>query len=330
LRVGNLVFTIPEKGPLLALNLKNGQVVWEYDPPQRIWDRAYSSNGELILVGTEGGRLIALDVSSGEVRWNEDLGINAQVPPVVTDEVLYAATTFVGPGLEGDPNGRAILFSLDPTSGELLWEFVSQSYILQTPFCYDGTVYTGGSHSDLSVDVDEGGPMRIYALDVENGALKWTYEAEDGFVKAIYASQNSAAYIAYQDFVNGLAAETGVLLWRRDTGNWVPSISGVGEVLYYGSANTVVQALAMDTGETLWEYNIPGASFNYMLGAPQRVLDDLYFLTQRGDIVALNAIDGTELWVMSTGITARVGLAVSGPWMFMGDQDGVVYAYKSQ
>jgi outer membrane protein assembly factor BamB len=328
--VGDLVFTIPEKGPLLALNLENGHVVWEYDPPQRIWERAYTSNGELIFVGIEGGRLVALDVRSGEIRWEVELGINIQVPPVVTDSALYAATTFVGPGLDGDPNGRAILFSLNPEDGELLWEFVSESYILQTPFRYGEAVYAGGSHSDPTVDVDEGGPMRVYALDAENGALKWAYTAEDGFIKAIYASQNSVAYIAYQDFVNGLAAETGELIWRRDTGNWVPSLSGAGEVLYYGSANTVVHALAMDTGETQWEYNIPGASFNYLLGAPQRVLDDLYFLTQRGDIVALNAIDGTELWVMPTGITARVGLAASGPWLFIGDQDGVIYAYQSQ
>ena len=276
LRVRDLVFTVPEKGSLLALDLEDGQVVWEYDPDQRIWDRAYTSDGELLFIGVEGGRLVALDVKSGEVRWDVELGIDVQVPPVVSNGVLYAATTFVGPGLEGDPNGRATLFALKPEDGELLWDYVSESYILQTPFRHGETIYTGGSHSDPTVDVDEGGPMRVYALEAENGALKWAYQAEDGFVKAIYASQNSAAYIAYQDFVNGLAAETGELQWRRDTGNWVPSLSGAGEMLYYGSANTVVQALAMDTGDTLWKYNIPGASFNYMLGAPQRVLDDLY------------------------------------------------------
>lgn len=189
-------------------------------------------------------------------------------------------------------------------------------------------LYTGGSYYDPSIDVDEGGPMKIYALDAQDGSVYWAYQAEDGFVKAIYAAQEKVVYVAYQDFINGLDSQSVELRWRKDTGNWVPSLVGSGDTVIFGSANTVVYAKDMNNGETLWDYNIPEGSFNYMLGAPVQVMDVLYFLSQRGDIHALNTLDGTSLWSHSTGIIARVGLSVSGSWLLIGDQDGLVYAYK--
>ena len=328
LRVGDYVIVVPEKGAVLAIILDDGELAWEFDPPRRVWDRAFTSNGQIIFVGIEGGGLVALDAKTGDVRWEKDLGIEVQAPPMVSGGVIYVPTTFVGPGLEGDPSGRAKLYALDTRDGDILWEYESDGYILQTPFKYGGVIYSGGSYYDPTIDVDEGGPMKIYALDTLDGSPRWVYQAEDGFVKAIYASQEAVTYIGYQDFINGLDAQSGELRWRIDTGNWVPSLSGSGDMVNFGSANTVVYALDMDSGETMWEFNIPEGSFNYMLGAPVRVLDDLYFLSQRGDIHALNALDGSSLWSLSTGITARVGLSVSGPWLLIGDQDGRVYAYK--
>ena len=46
--------------------------------------------------------------------------------------------------------------------------------------------------------------------------------------------------------------------------------------------------------------------------------------------MALNAEESTMLWTLSTGITSRVGLAVSGGWAFIGDQDGRLHAYTNQ
>jgi outer membrane protein assembly factor BamB len=172
--------------------------------------------------------------------------------------------------------------------------------------------------------------MRLYALSARDGSPRWTFESEDGFVKALYATDKVVSFIAYQDFASGVDAQTGELLWRKDTGNWVPSLSGTDNTVYFGSANTVVHALDMNTGEAIWTYNIGGDTFNYLLGAPVRVQNELYFLTQQGDIIALNASDGTEQWQMASGIAgARDGLTVSGGWIFIGDGEGQLYAYTS-
>jgi len=327
LPVGDVVIAAPAQGPLIALDIATGALRWQFDPPARIWDRAYTSDGRFLFVGIEGGRLVALDAQTGEVQWEKTLGINVQHPPVVAEGILYVPTTFVGTGLLGDPSGKAVLFALNPEDGRELWAFESDNYILQSPFRFGDTVYLSGSY-EAPEEVEEGGQMRLYALSAADGRVRWTYESDDGFPKQLYANETAVAYIAYQDFANGIDARSGELLWRKDTGNWVPTLSGAADIIYFGSANTVVHALNVTDGTVAWKFDIPEGTFNYLLGAPVRASDTLYFLTQQGDIMALNALNGVLRWHIGTDITSHTGLSVSDGWLFIGDDKGVVYAFK--
>ena len=329
LRVNDVLIAIGAGRPLVALNVGTGTLRWQYDPPDGVWERAYASDGRLVFVGVGGGRLVALDAQTGQTRWAHDLGINVQLPPLIEGDVVYVPTTFVGPALENDPQRRAQLFALAISHGQALWSFETGNYILQTPFRYGDDLYVAGVYHDPANDIEEGGHTRLYALSAVDGAVRWSYESEDGFPKSLYATEASVAFVGYQDFINGVDAATGKLRWRRDASNWVPALSGVGHVIYYGAATTVVYAVNANDGQLVWQYNIPEGTFNYVLGAPIRVQDDLYFLTQHGDIVALNALDGTLRWKLATGIRSRVQMTVSGGWLFIGDEDGMVYAYTS-
>ncbi len=326
LRADEVVLTAPSGGPIMALAVETGALRWQYSPPERMWDRAVAADDRRVFVGLAGGRLIALEANTGKVLWQKDLGIDVQYPPLVDGGVLYVPTTFVGPGLAGDASGRARAFALAADDGRELWSFETGNYILQTPFRFGNTLYVGGSFQALE-DVEEGGHMRLYALAADDGMARWTYESTDGFVKRLYATDTVVAYVAYQDFVTGLDAATGELRWRVEAGNWVPSLSGAGDTVYFGSDNTVLEAHDMNDGRLLWAHNISEGVFNYVMDAPVRVQDDLYFITQRGDIVALNAVDGTLRWQVSTGIKSRGGLTVADGWLFVGGADGSVSAF---
>ena len=325
--LGDMVIAVPENGPLLSIALKTGAPVWQYDPPEGIWDRAYASDGRNIYVGVKGGRLAALDVEDGGVLWIQDLGINTQVPSLAVNGRLYVPTTFVGPELTPIVNGKARLFILEASTGQQIWSFVSGNYILQTPALLNDRLYLAGNFYDPQ-PVDEGGHTRIYAMDSQDGSLHWTYESEDGFPKQLYATDNTLVFIAYQDFANGVDVASGDLRWRKDTGNWVPSFLGAGQAIYFGSANTIVHSLDADSGDTIWDYNIPTGTFNYVLGAPVIKENELIFLTQQGDIMALNAMDGSQVWEFSTQIHSRTGLNVAGNWLTVGDSAGDLYAYQ--
>lgn len=328
LYVNGLLFVAPSEEPLLALDAQTGTIRWTYDPPQRIWDRAYATDGELLFVGIEGGGVVALEVESGRQVWLKELEIDVQVPPLVSGDVLYVPTTFVGTGLSNDPSGKAKLYALEISTGHILWSFESDNYILQSPFLVGDALYAAGVFYDVE-PVDEGGHTRLYKLSAEDGTVHWHYESEDGFPKQLYATESTVAFIAYQDFANGIDAVTGELRWRRDTGNWVPNLTGAEGVIYFGSANTVVHALEMANGDIVWQHNIPEGTFNYLLGAPVPVGDELLFLTQHGDIMGLDMADGSLRWQFPTNITSRTGLSVAGNQLFIGDENGVVYAYVS-
>ena len=328
LRIGNVLIVAPIRQPLLGLNVKTGKTIWTFDPGVRIWDRAYGSDGNFLFIGLEDGGYAALDPLNGKVVWETELGVNSQMPPFIADGVVYVPTTFTGPGMIGDPHGKAVLFALAADDGRIIWSFESGNYILQTPFKQGDTIYLAGSFSAPDV-IDEGGHMRIYALNENDGSVKWVFESEDGFTKQIYATNDVVSYVAYQDFLVGVDAHTGALLWRKDTGNWTPTFLGAVETVYYGSANTRVHAIQANSGDSRWNYNIPEGTFNYLLGAPVLVADELVFLTQLGEIISLDAATGQQRWQIATGIVgSRTGLSVSGGWLFIGDGEGMVYGFS--
>ncbi|OIN94939.1 MAG: hypothetical protein AUJ21_04125 [Anaerolineae bacterium CG1_02_58_13] len=326
--VGETVILVPSGAPLLALDLETGAAKWTFAPPEGVWERAYVSDGKRVFVGVKGGSLAALDVSTGKLLWQTDLGINMQVPPLVSDGVLYAPTAFVGPELKTDIHGRAKLFALNVETGDELWSFESENYILQTPTRNGDTIYIGGNFYDPA-PIDEGGHTRLYALDLADGSPRWKYESEDGFPKRLYATEQTLVFVGYQDFMNGVDAATGELRWRYDTGNWTPSFLGAGEAVYFSSANTLVFALDANSGEMLWQFNIPEGTFNYLLDAPVLLDGRLYFLTQQGDFFALDAASGELLWQAATEISAaRMGPAIGNDWAVVGDIEGKVYGYR--
>ena len=178
-----------------------------------------------------------------------------------------------------------------------------------------------------SVDIDEGGPVSIIALNAINGSKKWQYLSEDGFIKSLYATDTNLAFVGYQDFISSLDIDTGKLLWRKDSGNWVSAISGFDNTIYYGSANTNVHAWDVSNGNSIWKYNIENGSFNYVLDAPIRINDNIFFLSQRGELFVLSANNGKPKIHKQTDITAHVGLSTNGRWVVIGDSTGTVHAY---
>ena len=324
----NIVLAAPSGLALLALNLENGQVIWKFNPQAGIWDRAFAADQKSVYAGTRNAELSAIDLESGKLRWNAKLGFQLQVRPLLHEGIVYAATTQVGPGLPMRPERKARLFAFNAEDGTLLWSHETLYYAIQTPSISGNTIYIGGSYYDPELDIDEGGPMAIQARTVKDGLLKWTYFGEEGFIKTIYAAGNEVAFVGYQDFVNALDTQSGKRLWRKDTGNWVPALSGNKSMLYYGSANTIVHAQRMVDGERIWEYNIPWGSFNYILGEPFVTGDQLVFLTQRGHVLALKLKTGELLWSAATDIRSRTGLTLSRNTIVMGDDKGGIRAYQ--
>lgn len=324
--VAGKALVIPETKPLLAFDIQTGKEAWRYGPAEGVWDRSLSTDGERVFVCLKGGAIVALDAQTGAQLWKTDLGINCQRAAKVDGGMLYVPTTLVGLELTPTVFTGAKLFAINAKDGSVTWAFTSDNYFLQTPYVQGDAVYLGGNFEG-DKDVEEGGFIRIYALDRNTAQVKWTYESEDGTPKALYATDTRVAYIGYQDFVVGLDTQNGQMLWRRDTGNWVPSLAGQGEIVYYGSATTKVYAWQMKDGTDHWMYDIPAGGFDYLMGAP--VFEDgrMYFMSQKGTLYALDQNTGAQAWSHFIGEETRIGISVSAKTLYVGASDGTLSAY---
>ncbi len=327
---GDHVIATTAKGMIHAFDKISGELVWRTEKSVRYWDRSLLVHRDMLIVGSSGGILQALSIAGGKLIWQVELGIDVQVRPLAIDGTLYVATTHVGTGLKNDPNGKAAFYAIDANTGEIRWHRRTENYALQRPSYFNGVLYLAGSYYDPGIEVDEGGPMRVSAVTEDGGEILWEHKAIDGFVKAIYADDKSVVYVGYQDFLMALDSKNGRPRWRLDTGNWTPSLLGSDGVIYFGSATTQVFAVSSANGDKYWQFDIGGGSFNYLLGEPVLENGVLYFLTQKGDIYALDAQSGKAIWVESSNIDARAGIAVDGNSLATGYIDGSLLFYNFQ
>ncbi|WPE18513.1 outer membrane protein assembly factor BamB family protein [Candidatus Thioglobus autotrophicus] len=323
----NQVIALPKGGQIVSVALDSGKKLWSKNYEKGIWERSLSVGKESVYYGTKDKQLCALDAKTGHNIWCVFLPKNMQRAVIERHNKIYVVTAELGPGLDGDKTKGGSIYAINSNSGDIIWHKKTNNYAMQSPIIKGDTLYVAGSYDDPSVDIDEGGPVSIIALDADHGNKKWQFFSEDGFIKTLYATDNFLAFVGYQDFISGLDVHTGRLLWRRDSGNWVPAISGYQDTLYYGSANTKVHAWNISNGETLWEYNIKKGSFNYTLDAPIKVGNYLFFLSQRGGLFILNAQTGKPIIHRNTGLVAHIGLATNGKWVVIGDSMGIIHAY---
>lgn len=190
---------------VLAVNAKDGKVLWSVRVPSEVLARPLLHQGA-VIVRTVDGQVLSLDASNGKARWTYQ-----QVLPALTlrgnsEPLLARDTIFVG--LD---NGRAI--ALSAKTGEVLWDIV-----LAAP--------EGRSEIQRLVDVDGQAELygrvlyatsyqgRLAAIDVERGQFLWTrpFSSYSGISiddKAIY-STDDRGHIWAIDRLNGAT------LWKQD------------------------------------------------------------------------------------------------------------------
>jgi outer membrane protein assembly factor BamB len=204
--------------------------------------------------------------------------------------------------------------------GTLLWSAEANAAV-DSLVVAGGVVYAGT------------GQRAVYAFDALTGALRWRHLMSNG--QTGYLAMAHGALIA-ADGYNGVAASgynggvyaldpgTGKLLWSADA-PFVIGLDVAGDVVYAGTAikdiyTYGVTALSTGTGELLWTFDFP-ENADYAAGVT--VADGVvYATTSLGEIFALDAASGNQLW---RGGGPAITF-VSAPQV----SDGILYASSDQ
>ncbi len=311
---------------VIALNPATGAESWRMPSAAGVWRRSLAASGDQIVVGVPGYAL-ALNAVTGEELWRQPVTGELLWPAFITEETILLGTAFVGPDAPPVADGLAWVYALDAATGAVLWAHETAAYTLITPVAANGLVGVAGSMLGDSA-VKEGGHLRLHLYDLASGALRWSVDREDGFVKTLAMDEQSLYFLAYTDVLYGLSLADGSVAWQYPTENWSPGFgfSREEEAVYFGSDNAFVHKVDGASGTAVWRQPLEGV-FNAPRSPVVLAGDSLYFQGNDNRLYALDRANGAVLWQTEPQTRSLFAPTLGLGHLFLVGSDGVLYAY---
>lgn len=314
----------------------------------------------VVYIGSWDGKMYALRESDGSVLWN----FNAGTLQVDACQSAYGidSTAALSDGKLFFGTGLSQLISLNAANGQLNWRSQLADpnlafHIWGSPLVFDGKIYIGlASHCVNPCIVG-----RLVCVDASDGRVLWSFAtATDGstggavWSSAVVDPARRMIYVGTGNFCTGtdlhssaiiaLNADTGALIWRYkrlpqgDTNNLD---FGSSPVLYEVDGTPMLALPSKDghcyglnraTGALMWDTVVTdGNSRGGSIASPAAAFGKIFFggtvNVATGMFVALDQRDGHVVWRATQSLPILGAAAVAGGVVFVGCDDGSIYAY---
>jgi outer membrane protein assembly factor BamB len=203
---GDTAYVGAFRGIIYALDTRTGASRWMRDTSGELVG-GIAVDGDTIYAGTKENRLFAARASDGELIWSIRTSGEVWSTPVIDGDALYATSL-----------GGAV-YKLDKKTGDEIWKFDDvTSGIGGAVTVEDGSVYIGAFDS------------RLYALDAEDGSVRWTLKADNWFWARAVVEDGVVYASALDGKVYAVRADDGSPAWATpfDTGAPIRSTPALG------------------------------------------------------------------------------------------------------
>jgi outer membrane protein assembly factor BamB len=290
-----------ETGYTYAVNAGDGSLRWRTQSDCWVVSIPFGDYAiPLVSNGVVYSGLTALRARDGQVLWKEthiNLTQDGElILLAVADGVVYACT-------------EAAVYALNAADGSIRWRYPPHTYMT-----VGGPLVVSVSNQTLIVgtqgSVDQPETSAVYAINTENGALRW-YHLMGDYIGATFL--NNVAYVSSGDrYLYAFNAINGKMLWRSQLGYTAWYAPFMAKGILYSNADG---AYAVDSanGRILWHKSL-GADQSVSFD-PSVVIDGTDFLSSTdghgvSTLYVLNAGNGAEYW-HSAGINQISPLAVA-------------------
>lgn len=247
--------------------------------------------------------------------------------PVIADGVVYIASL------------GATLHAIDAATGKEKWSFKSRLPIASTPAVAGGTVYFVSSAGSLAaLDAASGSPKWVCAVEHERrfeakglhgypSAAQTIPDAWDVFTSSPAVADGRVYFGSGDGGIYAVDAATGVILWKRTTGDVVHASPAVADgVVYAGSWDGVFYALDAASGAVRWTFAAgqdPVAHNQVGFQGSAAVVDGTVYVGCRdAHVYALDARTGARKWDYPTNKSWVIGTpAVRDGLVWVGTSD---------
>ena len=251
-----------------------------YDAIVRVWRDAKRAPTPLVAV---------------EAAWTLTLPIAPSAPGAMDDQRIYI------------PLRQAMLVALDRETGLVDWTRATDT--ASPPVVAAGTVFVAGNG-------------RIQALDAVDGTEQWSAPLERALSAPLVWDSGWLIAIAEPGEVLAFRAADGGLVWRRSLGaaSTHPAVPGGDAALFLSLADGRVVALALTTGEPLWERQLTGT-----ISEPAVGKDRVFVGSSDNFFYALDDDSGALEWKWRNGGDV-IGAAVDGDVVYFASLDNILRA----
>jgi Ca-activated chloride channel family protein len=306
---GRVLFNT-ESCTLFALDAKTGKRLWHRflgDPTLAqiavADDLVYSAHPS-----PDGQQLTAYRVSTGDAVWSHAVATELLAGPVISGDTVYAST--VG----------GVTFAFDRATGAQRW--AKHLGATTAPWVANGELYAtraSDDHHEQQLVVSAATGEVLHAqhataaandapVDISVWKNVWAFEGSRPVV------DRGIRYDAVGRELRATDAETGDVLWER-TSDEAGHTRDFGSVAFSGSAVVVatrsgkVYGLDVDTGYTLWSYDVGHG----VAAEPIIAKGWVYVTTLDGYVIGLHVGDDTlDGWHMFGGNPQHDGAVVAG------------------
>jgi outer membrane protein assembly factor BamB len=313
-RDGNFVVA-SSGGTLLGLEAETGRQLWTANAGSTL-SAGVGSDGRFHAVVTTDNKLVTFEGS--KELWREQLKSRVSTAPLVAGERVFVM------GVD-----RAV-HAYDAKDGKRLWTLQRPGEAL--------TLQHIGVLTTYKDTLIAGQGPRLAGIDPMRGTLRWeipvgsprgTNEVErlaDLIGPALRLGTRLCAR-SFQAAVGCVDAETGRLLWARNTGG-VNAIGGDEELIFGADATDRIVAWKTDNGETAWSSE---RMLFRGLSAPASVGPTVAFGDFEGYVHFLDRKDGQPLLRLPTDGSPVVGRPMlSGTTLLAVTRNGGLFAFRPQ
>jgi len=265
---------------LFALDLHTGATVWMKNIQNAgsfQWSQATYDHGRLFVLDYTGD-LFAFDPKTGNTIWQTTLtgsNLYESAPTAQGGQIFIFGAGDAGP-----------LYAINEANGSVVWTAPVPSGNMGTPAVGGGGVYLTE-------------PCQSYKFDPKSGALLWTYSnGGDG------GGGKTAAYFGGKVYDRDppclgyivLDAKSGNLAGTFG-GSLIPAFWKGKSSLEVSLVDSQLLATNLKSGNVAWTF----AGDGYLLTAPIAVNDVVIEGSQLGNLYALDASNGKQLWATNVG-----------------------------
>jgi outer membrane protein assembly factor BamB len=176
-------------------------------------------------------------------------------------------------------------------------------HVMAPPVEADGRVFVMDGDSSVS------------AIDAGSGQVVWRTELpsrskrdKDAFGGGLAYAGGKLYVVSGQRYVAQLDAATGSILWRTDTDSPIHAAPTVANGRVFAvSTDDVLTAWDANTGQEIWNYQALVEPARLLRASSPAVTGDTVVATfASGEVVALRAENGNDLWNQALSLTNRV------------------------